>query len=241
MSLTVSPRATMRSASASGSATASSARACPAEIWPPASRARVCSGRLVSRDGVGDMAAALADDAGDVAVRIAVVRAELGVARGFLERVEIGALDILDDGDFERFAVAGLDDDDRDIVAPRPLRRPPAALAGDDLVGVGDAGNWADDDRLDDPALLDRGGELVEFGVVEPLARVARIGPQELDRQPSRAALRTRRLLRSRPRAGRRGRAPGGAVVRFGSGLRPFLLLLATCHSRERGNPGSPR
>ena len=48
---------------------------------PAASSARLCSGRPVSRMRVGDMAAALADDAGDVGVRIAVVGAELGVAR----------------------------------------------------------------------------------------------------------------------------------------------------------------
>src|SRR6202044_938024 len=137
-------------------------------------------GQIGQPRGVGDVTAALADDAGDIAMRIAVVGAELGVAGRFLERVEIGALDILDNGDFERLAVAGLDDDDRDIVAPGPLRSPPAALAGDDFVSVGDTGDRADDDRLDDPALLDRSGELIELRIVEPLSRVARIRPQEL-------------------------------------------------------------
>ncbi len=33
------------------------------------------------------------------------------------------------------------------------------------------------------PALLDRGGELVELGVVEALARIAGIGLQKLDRR----------------------------------------------------------
>ena len=93
------------------------------------------------------MAPALADDARNVAVRISVVGAELGVARGFLESVEIGALHILDDGDFERFTIASLDDDDRDIVEPRALRRPPAPLAGNDLISIGDARNGADHDR----------------------------------------------------------------------------------------------
>ena len=66
------------------------------------------------------MAAALADHAGDVAVRIAVSLAELGVAGGLLERVEIGPLHVFDNRDFERLAVAGLDDDDRDLVQRRP-------------------------------------------------------------------------------------------------------------------------
>ncbi len=187
MSLTVRPSATMRSASASGSATASRARACPAEICPPASR-RGCaradwSGARCWRHGCGSCRRrARCRRANSHSL------AELGVARGLLERVEVGPLHVFDDGDLERLAVAGLDDDDRDLVQPRPLRGPPAALAGDDLVSVRDAGNGADDDRLDDAALLDRGGELVELRVVEALARVARIGAQELDRRLARAA-----------------------------------------------------
>ena len=156
-------------------------------------------GQIGQAKRVGDMAPAFADDAGDVAVRIAVIGAELGVARGLFERVEVGALHVLDDGDLERFAVAGLDDEDRDLVQPGPLRRPPAALAGDDLVGVRDAGDGADDNRLDDAALLDRGREFFELGVVEQLSRVARIGPQELDRRLARARARPRRAAGSRP------------------------------------------
>ena len=90
---------------------------------------------------VGDMAAALADDARDVGLRIVVVGAELRVAVRLLDRVEIGALDVLDDGEFERLAIADVDDDDRDLVQAGALRRAPAPLAGDDLVGVGDARN----------------------------------------------------------------------------------------------------
>ena len=67
-------------------------------------------GQIGQAKRVGDMAPALADDARDVAVRIAVIGAELGVAGGLLERVEVGPLHVFDDGDFERFAVAGLDD-----------------------------------------------------------------------------------------------------------------------------------
>src|ERR1700733_4361335 len=115
---------------------------------------------------IGDVAPAFADHARDVAVRIAINLAELGIAGGLLERVQVGALDVFDDGDFERFAVAGLDDDDGDLVQARSLRGPPAALAGDDLVRGRNAGNGANDDRLDDPAFLDGGGGGVEFRIV---------------------------------------------------------------------------
>ena len=171
-----------------GSATASRARACPAEIWPGGQEPLRVLRQIGQAQRVGDVAAALADDAGDVGVRIAVVGAELGVARGFFERVEIGALDIFDDGDFERLAVAGLEHDDRDFVLPGPLGGPPAPLAGDDLVGVGDAGDGANQHRLDDAALPDRRGQLLEFGVVEALARIARVRAQELDRRLAGAA-----------------------------------------------------
>ena len=83
---------------------------------------------------VGDMAAALADDARDVSVRIAVSLAELGVAGRLLERVEVGPLHVFDNGDFQRLSIAGLDDDDRNLMQARPLRRAPAAFAGDDLM-----------------------------------------------------------------------------------------------------------
>ena len=116
---------------------------------------------------VCDVAPALADDTRNVAMRIPVVGAELGVARGFLESVEIRALHIFDDGDLKRLAVASLDDDDGDIVEPRALRRPPAPLASNDFVSIRGAGNGADHDGLDDSALFDRSGEFVEFPVVK--------------------------------------------------------------------------
>ncbi len=120
-------------------------------------------GQMGQAYGVGDMAAALADDAGDVAMRIAVSLAELGVAGRLLERVEIGPLHVFDNGDFERLSIAGLDNDDRHLVQARPLRRPPAAFARDDLISIRRAGDGADDDGLDDAALLDRGGEFVKL------------------------------------------------------------------------------
>src|SRR5208337_5053395 len=99
---------------------------------------------------VCDVAPALADDTRNVAMRIPVVGAELGVARGLLESVEIRALHVFHDGDLERLAVASLDDDDGDIVEPRALRRPPAPLASNDFVSIRDAADRLrpGDDRL---------------------------------------------------------------------------------------------
>src|SRR5262249_4179801 len=80
------------------------------------------------------------------------------------------------------------------LVQPGALRRAPAPLAGDDLVGVARAAHRAHHHRLDDAALPDRGGKLVELGLGIVPARIARIGPQLLDR---RATLGARALDRA--------------------------------------------
>ena len=191
---------------------------------PPArQKAARVFGQVGQAKRVGDVAPAFADHAGDVAVRIAVIGAKLGIAGGLLERVQIGPLHVFNDGDFERLAVPRLDDDDRDLVQPCPLRRPPAALAGDDFIRIGDPRYRANDHRLDDPALLDRGGQFIELPIVEKLARVARIRAQELDRRRANAA-RDLGVLWVRP--AQQGREPRPRRGRFWCGLRlrPWIL-----------------
>src|SRR5947209_17100426 len=134
------------------------------------------------------MAAAFADDAGEIGLRIAEFAAELFVAHRFFERIEIGALNVLDHGNFKRRLLVGFYEDDRHVMHAGALRRPPASLAGDDLVSVGDAGDRAYQDRLQDAALFNRGSEVVEFALVEILARIARVRPQKLDRDETLAA-----------------------------------------------------
>ena len=101
------------------------------------------------------------------------------IAGRLFERIEVGALHVLDDGEFERLRVGRLDHDDRHVVQAGALRRAPAPLAGDDLELVRRAAHGAHDDRLDDAALADRGGQLVEFGLGEGAARIARIGARD--------------------------------------------------------------
>ena len=194
-------------------------RAPPKSVRPPAASA--CVRKLGETQRVGDMAAALADNARDVGVRIAVVRGELRIAGRLFKRVEIGALHIFDDRDFERLAIARLDNDNRQFVQSGELSRPPPALARDDLVGVGRPSDRANDNRLDDPAFPDRSRELVEFSFGKSLANVAGIRAKELDRRrcaprggsaaspfgaPSKAA-------RPRPRRGRSARATSSAMI----------------------------
>ena len=52
-----------------------------------------------------------------------------------VDRREIGALQVLDQGELQRVEIVEAAHDDRHLVQLRLLRRAPAALAGDDLVG----------------------------------------------------------------------------------------------------------
>ena len=92
--------------------------------------------QLEQAERVGDMRPALADHLAELALAVAVLVDELLVADRLLERVEVRALDVLDDREFERLLVADVMDDDRHLVQAGPLRRAPAPLAGDDLVAL---------------------------------------------------------------------------------------------------------
>ena len=86
------------------------------------------------------MAAALADDFRDVVLAVFELVAERLIARRFFERIEVFALDVLDDRKLERLGVADLENDHGHVVNAGALRRAPAALAGDDLEGAVGAG-----------------------------------------------------------------------------------------------------
>src|SRR5579885_697790 len=134
------------------------------------------------------MAAALADGLGEALLRVAELLHEPAVALGFLERAQILALDVLDEGDFERFAVLEFADDDRDFVELCHLRRAPAPLAGDDLVGVRRLRMAPHEKRLQHALLADRLGERLQRLLVEALARLEAAGPHEIDRHRLRLA-----------------------------------------------------
>ena len=134
---------------------------------------------------IGDMAAALADRFGDVVLAVAEFVGQALIARRLFDRIEVGALHILDDSELERFAIARLVHDDRHLVQAGALGRAPTSFASDDLEGIGRPANRTDDDRLNDPALADRRCQLVEVGVREMMARITRIRSQEFDRRPA--------------------------------------------------------
>ena len=59
-------------------------------------------GQRLQPQHIGDMAAALADHAGDVVLAVAEIADKRAIAFRFFERIEIGALHILDDRKLQR-------------------------------------------------------------------------------------------------------------------------------------------
>ena len=137
---------------------------------------------------IGDVAAAFADDLGDLFLAVAELIHQRAVSVRLFQRIKVGALHVLDDRKLQRFGVGCLDDDDWDLMQSGALRGAPAAFAGDDLVAVGNTAQRPHHDRLNDAALTQGGGELVKLGVGECAPRVVRIRPQRAGRQPPLAA-----------------------------------------------------
>ena len=84
---------------------------------------------------------------------------QLAVRERLLDRVEVRALDVLDERDLELVAVRELADERGDVVEARQAGGPHAALAGDELVAVERLG---DEHRLEHAVLADARGELLE-------------------------------------------------------------------------------
>ena len=96
----------------------------------------------------------------------------------FFDRIQVVALDVLDERDLQQMIVVDLAHDDGDLEQARALRRAPAALAGDDLEAALDA---ADEQRLNHAVRANRLRELFEPRFVDVRARLARIGHEQIE------------------------------------------------------------
>ena len=140
---------------------------------------------------------ALADPGRNLVVGEVEVLDELLVRGRLLERVEILAVDVLDEGVLERGGVVDVADDGRDRREPGPLGRPPAPLAGDELVAV--VAEWPHQNRLQHAELSHRRGQRGERFLVEAAPGLVRVGRDAADRdlgQAQRTGLARRRLRR---------------------------------------------
>ena len=115
--------------------------------------------------GVGDDHSALADPVGGVLLGQLKLLNQLGKALGFLDWIEVFALEILDQREFEGGAVVGFADDHGDLGQADELGGAPAAFPGDEFVAVF---RGSDDEGLDDAAFPDRIGQFAQrlFGEI---------------------------------------------------------------------------
>jgi hypothetical protein len=122
-----------------------------ARAWPKLKLARLNAGlhrgrQLQQTQKLADRGAILAGAHGHLLLgHVELAREPLEGAR-LLHRVQVGALQILDDGDLHRLLVGDLAQNGRDGLLAGQLRGPPAPLAGDKLEAA--IGLRADQDRL---------------------------------------------------------------------------------------------
>ncbi len=153
--------------------------------------------QLEQAQRVAHRRSALADPRRDLVVGEVEVLDQLLVGGRLLERVEVLAMDVLDQGVLERGGVVDVADDGGHRREAGPLGRPPAALAGDELVAV--VAEGSDEDRLQDAELPHRRGQRGERLLVEGPPGLVGVGRDAADRdlgQAQRAGLAGRHLRR---------------------------------------------
>ena len=106
--------------------------------------------KLEQAEGVRDRRSGPPDARRDLVLAEAELVDQLAVRFRGLERIEILALEVLDEGELELVAVGELADDRGDAFETGRLRSPEPALPGDELVAVDRLG---DEDRLEDAVL----------------------------------------------------------------------------------------
>ena len=149
-----------------------SARPWPSVRRPSATAAWTLGCELEQAERVGDGRSRATDPLGEVVLGEPELLDELAVGVGGLDRVEVLALEVLDERELELLAIGQLAHDRRDPLEAGRLRGAQAALAGDELVAVDRLG---DEDRLEDAVLGDAGAERRQPFGVEPLAWLVRI------------------------------------------------------------------
>src|SRR5690606_1944031 len=106
---------------------------------------------------------------------------ELPVGERRLDRIEVLALDVLDERQLEaRSRVSGVPQDGRYGLEPGDAGGPQPSLTGDQLVAA--IGQGTDHDRLQDAVDRDRGRQLAELLFPECRARLVRIATDAIER-----------------------------------------------------------
>ena len=126
---------------------------------------------------VGDRRTILPDGVGNLLLCEMEVVGETTIGLRLFDRIEILALDVLDQRDRQQLIFGNVANDNRYFQEAGALRCPPATFAGHDLVVAIDA---PDDDRLDDPVGANGAGEILDPLVVHLRAGLELVGPQQI-------------------------------------------------------------
>ena len=161
---------------------------------------------LEQPDRVADLGPGAADPRGQLLVGAAEVLEELLVGRGLLERVQLRAVQVLQQRVAQHGGVVGVADDRGDGGQPGLLRGPQPALPHHQLVAVRTGAPHHD--GLEQPDLADRVHQLGHRLLVEDLAGLGGVRPDRVDRQLGEGRALDGRQLRT---ALRRLRPPAGA------------------------------
>ena len=130
------------------------------------------------------MAAAFANLLGNIFLGAPEFLDQVLISRCLFYGVEIGALDVFDDGDFQRLVVGQFAHHHRHIVQFGELSGAPAALARHDLIAV--RADGPDQDGRQYTHFLDRGREVGQRLLIKGLAGLVAPRCQKRDRQRAR-------------------------------------------------------
>ena len=128
------------------------------------------------------MAPALAEHFRELFLRVPEAIHELTIAKRLLDRIEVRALDVLDDRELEHFGIAELSNDAGKLVLLRNLGCAPAPFARDDLKFTRPILQGPQDQRLDHTLLADRVGKILQILLVEGPPGLVGIGMDAFDR-----------------------------------------------------------
>ncbi len=95
-----------------------------------------------------------------------------------LDGIQVFALEVFDERDFQGFLVGNVVNDDGNAVHGDKLCGAPAAFASEELIS---RGAFANDERLDDAGAANRLRQFVERGLGETRARLVRTGVDKGD------------------------------------------------------------
>ena len=122
-------------------------------------------------DGVGDGGATFADFEGDIFLAEMEFLGEASEGFGFFDGVEVFALEIFDEGEFEDFLIGSFANDEGGFGEARALGGTPASFSGNEFEEIA---AFAGDEGLDDAVFFDGENEFVEMFVAEDGARLER-------------------------------------------------------------------